>query len=289
MPGFRPAYDLRSVLEQGREKAVTATAVGLSVVVPAYRESRRIPENLRRIDAYLALRAERCEIVVVDDGSPDDTVQVVREVARELSTPVRLILSERNRGKGYALKLGFAASSGERVLFTDADLSTPIECADALLEELDMGACFVLGSRKMQGAQLELRQPWLRETLGKGFTRIARWLIADVTDVTCGFKAFDGELGRDLFSRVRIDDWSFDAELLLIARHLDHPFCEVPVSWQDREGTKVRLVRDVLSTLAGLAKMRVNLALGRYARATPHGAFAIEEFAGRARDRGRRG
>jgi dolichyl-phosphate beta-glucosyltransferase len=257
---------------------VTTVPVGLSVVVPAYRESRRIPESLRRIDAHLAGWPEGCEIVVVDDGSPDDTRDVVRRVARDLGTPVRLVSSVANRGKGHALKLGFAAARGRRILFTDADLSTPIEYASALLAKLDEGYDFVLGSRKMQGARLEVRQPWLRETLGKGFTRIARLLIADVSDVTCGFKAFDGDVGRDLFSRVRIDDWSFDAEVLLIARLRGVRFIEVPVAWQDREGTKVRLVRDVLSTLAGLLRMRIHLARGRYSRAAPAGAATIEEI-----------
>jgi dolichyl-phosphate beta-glucosyltransferase len=257
---------------------VTATPVELSVVVPAYLEAKRIPDSLRRIDAYLAARTGAAEIIVVDDGSPDDTASVVREVARELETPVYLLLSERNRGKGHALKLGFAATRGAQILFTDADLSTPIECADDLLASVDKGFDFVLGSRKMEGARLEIHQPWLRETLGKAFTRIARVLIADVTDVTCGFKAFRGDAGRDLFSRVRVDDWSFDAELLLIAVQRGCRFTEVPVAWQDREGTKVRLVRDILSTLAGLATMRIHLALGRYAEPAPHGAFSSEDL-----------
>jgi len=262
------------------EKAVTATAVELSVVVPAYREAERISDSLRRIDAYLVARARGAEIVVVDDGSSDGTANVVREIARGLATPLRLLISERNRGKGHALKLGFAVSRGARVLFTDADLSTPIECADAVLAPLEEGFDFVLGSRKMEGAQLEIRQPWLRESLGKVFTYIARLLIADVSDVTCGFKAFRGDVGRDLFSRVRIDDWSFDAEILLISVQRGCRFTEVPVAWQDRAGTKVRLVRDILSTFSGLVRMRLHLALGRYADPVPHGAFSSEELGG---------
>jgi len=246
-------------------------AIDLSVVVPAYQEARRIADGLRQIDVYLAERGHAAEIVVVDDGSADDTVEVVREVARTLSCPVWLVVSQHNRGKGHALKLGFAAARGERILFTDADLSTPIACADDVLAPLDEGYDFVLGSRKMRGARLEVRQPWLRETLGKGFTWIARWLIADVSDLTCGFKAFRGEVGRDLFARVRIDDWSFDAELLLIAGQRGVRLKEVPVAWHDREGTKVRLLRDIASTLAGLVRMRVHLLSGRYAEAVEPG------------------
>ena len=232
-----------------------SAGVTLSVVVPAYEEARRIEDGLVRIDAYLAERGHEAEIIVVDDGSADETVEVVREVARGLSCPVWLVVSEHNRGKGHALKLGFAAARGERILFTDADLSTPIECADDLLPPLEEGYDVVLGSRKMRGARLEVRQPWLRETLGKGFTWIARRLIADVSDLTCGFKAFRGDAGRDLFARVRIDDWSFDAEVLLIAGQRGLRLKEVPVAWHDREGTKVRLVRGIASTLAGLVRM----------------------------------
>ena len=266
------------------DRAVTSgelqlDSVELSIVIPAYQEAERISQSLERIDGYLAARGVRAEIIVVDDGSRDGTADVVRNAARALRTPVRLLVSARNRGKGHALKLGFEAACGERILFSDADLSTPIDCADAVLAPLDEGFDFVLGSRKMEGAQLEVRQPWLRETLGKGFTLLARVLIANVSDVTCGFKAFRGDIGRDLFARVRLDDWSFDAEILLIARYRRCRFTEVPVSWQDREGTKVRLVRDMLSTLAGLVRMRTHLALGRYAETVPAGEARIEELA----------
>lgn len=257
-------------------------AIGLSVVIPAFEEAERIPDSLHRIDAYLSGRGGPCEIVVVDDGSGDATAEVVRELAESLRSRLRLIVSTENRGKGYALKLGFAAARGQRILFTDADLSTPIEFADAVLAPLEHGFDFVLGSRKIEGAQLEVRQPVLRETLGKVFTWIARVLIADVSDVTCGFKAFDGEVGRDLFSRVRIDGWSFDAEILVIAKLRGLRFTEVPVAWRDCPGTKVRLVRDALSTLAGLVRMCVNRTLGRYAEPSEASVVPIEEL-GRAR------
>jgi dolichyl-phosphate beta-glucosyltransferase len=152
----------------------------------------------------------------VDDGSRDATSDVVRAVAGTLAVPVRLARYGTNRGKGHALKVGFALSRGDRLLFSDADLSTPIEMADRLLSRLDEGYDLALGSRRMSGADLKVRQPRHREFLGSIFTLLVRLLAAPVSDATCGFKAFQGKVGRDLFARLRIEDWSFDAGLATI-------------------------------------------------------------------------
>jgi len=249
----------------------------LSVVVPAYNEARRIQSTLREIDAYLALQGYAAEIVVVDDGSEDETAAVVRSLAVDFSVPVRLRRYRGNRGKGFALKVGFGAARGDRILFTDADLSTPIEEAALLLGALQRGADVAIGTRKSDGARISIRQPWLREKLGLVFTLIVQALVADVTDATCGFKAFRGDVGRDLFARLRIDDWSFDAELLWVAHLRRYRVEEVPVRWADRPGTKVRLLRDVLGSLLGLVRIRANSALSRYAE--PRAADAsIEDW-----------
>jgi dolichyl-phosphate beta-glucosyltransferase len=236
-----------------------------SLVVPAYNERSRIAGPLREMDAYLASQSYSAEIVVVDDGSRDDTAELVNQVASELVTPLRLIRYEGNRGKGRALAIGMVAARGERVLFTDADLSTPIQETEALLRQLEAGADVVIGSRKGEGSKILIHQPWHREQLGKVFTSIVRLLVADVTDVTCGFKAFRGDVGRDLFSRLRIDDWSFDAELLMLIHQFDYRLAEVPVSWEDRAGTKVNLLRDGIGSLIGLFRIRWNRAQGVYA------------------------
>jgi dolichyl-phosphate beta-glucosyltransferase len=243
--------------------------VQLSVVVPAFEEAARIAAPLATISRYLAARGEKAEIVVVDDGSRDGTAALIRDVAAGLETPLRLVRYRRNRGKGFALKVGFAHALGERILFTDADLATPIEEADALLASLEDGYDMAIGSRKMSGARIEVHQPWLRETLGKTFTWLVRGLIAEVSDATCGFKAFRGEVGRTLFSRIRIDDWSFDAELLFLLARGGFKLKEMPVRWRDQTGTKVNLVRDAVASLIGLIRIRVNSGLGRYAEASP--------------------
>jgi dolichyl-phosphate beta-glucosyltransferase len=248
---------------------MTSAAPTLSLIIPAFNESSRIASPLREIGAYLTAQGHRAEIIVVDDGSDDDTGGIVREVAAEIPHPVRLLRYSENRGKGYALKVGFAAARGERILFTDADLSTPIEAAESLLAALDGGAELAIGTRKGPGAEIRLRQAWYREQMGRVFTGLVRVLLADVSDATCGFKAFQGDIGRDLFSRVRVFDWSFDAEILWIAKSRGHRLVEVPVRWEDRAGTKVSLLRDSMNSLLGLFQIRLNAARGHYDAPNP--------------------
>jgi dolichyl-phosphate beta-glucosyltransferase len=236
---------------------------GLSVIVPAYNEAGRIAEPLRAIAAFAARLPGGAEIVVVDDGSGDDTAAVVRALAPELPVPLALVAYAPNRGKGFALRAGFAAARGARLLFTDADLSTPIEEAPRLLAALEH-AELAIGSRKTAGAAVEVHQPWLRENMGRAFTWLVRRLVAPVSDATCGFKAFRGDVGRDLFSRLRIERWGFDAEILLIARRRGYRIAEVPVRWADRAGTKVNLLRDALGSALELLQMRFYAAAGRY-------------------------
>jgi glycosyltransferase involved in cell wall biosynthesis len=236
----------------------------LSLIVPAYEESARIERSLRTIGAFLAAQPYTAEIIVVDDGSSDATFEVVCDVVKGLDVPARVLRYDVNRGKGHALKVGFAAARGEHLVFADADLSTPIEHLPDLLERLEAGADVVIGSRKTKGSRIEVRQPRLREWMGRGFTLLVRILIADVSDATCGFKGFRAAAGQDLFSRLRMPDWSFDAELLLIARLRGYRVEEVPVVWVHQPGTKVRLAGDTIQSLLGLARIRLNAALGRY-------------------------
>jgi dolichyl-phosphate beta-glucosyltransferase len=241
----------------------------LSVVLPAYNEAPRIGATLRSLEAYLGTLPHASEIVVVDDGSEDGTAAAVREAAKSLVIPVRLVRYRENRGKGHALRTGFAITGGERILFMDVDLSTAPAEADKLLRELDGGCDVVLGSRKMRGAEVDVHQPWWRETMGKAFTILCRFVISDVSDLTCGFKAFRGEAGRDIFARTRISDWSFDAEVLMIARRLGYAVGEVPVRWRDMPGTKVRPLGAAFFALVGLARIRYYAWSGAYAVRTP--------------------
>ena len=238
----------------------------LSIVIPVYNEEKRISPTLDKIIAYLAGQTWSREIVLVDDGSSDGGIALAQQklAGHEVC---RVINYCTNRGKGYALKQGMLASQGRYVLFTDADLSTPIEELDKILPWFEQGFDIVQGSRKMPGATVERHQPWLRENMGKVFTALSN-LIArvDVRDVTCGFKAYRGEVAHDLYGRQHIYDWSFDAEIIYIARRSHYKLKEVPVRWFDESGTKVHLVKDSFRSFMGLLTIRLNGFRGLYDR-----------------------
>ena len=255
----------------------------LSVVIPAYNEAHRLEAPLHAISAHLAARPRAAELVVVDDGSTDDTFERVRGLAAGLEVPVRVFRYESNRGKGHALKVGFAHARGERILFTDADLATPIHHLDAFEEALDQGYDLAIGSRKKPGPEIGVRQPWYREGMGKVFTWLVRRTLADVSDATCGFKIFRAEVGRSLFRDLRIDDWAFDAELLFLATRRGHTLQEIPVTWEDQSGTKVRLLRDAWSSGLGLLKILSNQRRGLYDSPRP-ASVSLQSWPGESND-----
>ena len=257
---------------RGREHKVPLArgeAPLLTLVIPVYQEAHRIAATLRAAAEYLEKQPYGCEIVVADDGSSDGGFEAACEAARSLPLPVQVLRSEPNRGKGAALKLGFAASHGEIVAFTDADLATPLDAIELAVERCRAGSRIVIGSRKLDGARIVVRQPWLRHTLGKGFTALVRVLVTEVSDVTCGFKAFEGETGRALFRRGRLYDWSFDAEILFLAARDGVEIDEVPVQWSDQSGTKVRLIGAIAAALFGIIRIRTAAWSGRYASEAP--------------------
>jgi glycosyltransferase involved in cell wall biosynthesis len=236
----------------------------LTIVVPAYNEAGRIGARLREIDACVAHDGRRADVIVVDDGSTDDTVALVERVARELAVPVAVIASRPNRGKGHAVRTGVLAARGRYVLVTDADLSTPMSELGKLMPVADAGVPVVIGSRRLPGAQLEVRQPWLREAMGEVFRAITRRLVVQVSDVTCGFKLFARDAAHALFARVTLEDWSYDAEVLFLARRNGLEIREVPVVWRDAAGTKVRRGSAAVAALVGLLTIRLNALRGRY-------------------------
>lgn len=238
----------------------------LSVIVPVYNEAARLTDSLPQLLAYLATHVPSYEVLIVDDGSDDDTSGVARRLAVD-NERVRVLRDEVNYGKGYAVQQGMLAATGHLLLFTDADLSTPIDEVACLLAAFDEGYDVAIGSRKIAGADVQVHQHPLREWLGKGFTWLTNVLVTgNLSDITCGFKAFRQPVARDLFAVQRLYDWSFDAEILFLAQRRGYRIKEVPVRWRNDPRTKVNLLRDIVRSFFGLIRIRWNDWNGQYNR-----------------------
>ncbi len=228
----------------------------LSVVVPAYNEEKRIGFSLFRIKEYLQSRHLSAEIILVDDGSTDRTAEVSREIM-EGYPDFRVITLPQNRGKGAAVRAGMLQARGELVLFTDADLSTPIEELEKFLPLIREGYDLVIGCRALPESIIKERQSWLRERLGKCFNLLVRLLVMrGFRDTQCGFKLFRKEAAREIFFRLETEGFAFDVEALLLARRLGFRVAQVPVVWINHPQSRVRLVRGSLSMFIDLLKIR---------------------------------
>lgn len=232
------------------------TGMDVSVVVPAYNEAKRLPGSLSRVLSYLDGHCrDRAEVIVVDDGSTDDTASLVERVV-SCDSRVRLLRNGRNRGKGFSIRRGVLASRGDLVLTTDADLSAPIEEFEKLYFAIRDGADIAVGSRAIEGAQIELRQPAVRRTLGRLFNLIVRTLVVPgIADTQCGFKLFRRSAALEVYGRCQLDGFATDVEALYIARRLGITVKEIPVRWRHAEGSTVRPLRDGLRMCADVLAM----------------------------------
>jgi len=246
---------------------LTTARPQLSIVIPAYNEAGRIGPTL---DAVLACFRETCivlEVIVVDDGSEDDTVELVTRYAEAHSGhPVRLVRNGANRGKGYSVRHGVLEAEGEVVLFSDADGSTPFGEAGKLLSALADGQADVaIGSRAMAASDLARPQPWGRRVMGWVFRNLVRLIVVrGFQDTQCGFKAFRREVARDVFGRQTLDGFAFDVEVLFLTRRLGYRVAEVPVRWLDSRHSRVRVGRDSLKMFLDLFRIRLRALRGRY-------------------------
>lgn len=236
----------------------------LSVVIPVYNEESGLRDALAAVGRHLArLRPGDHEIVVSDDGSRDGSAAIAAEMARTL--PIRRVGSATNQGKGAAVRRGILAAAGDPILFSDADLSTPLEEMERLLAALDAGADVAVGTRKHAQARIERWQPWHRVQLGLAYTRLANGLLGlAFSDFTCGFKAFRRAAAQAIFTRQRLDRWSFDAETLFLARRLGLRVDELPVRWADRPQSRVRVGSAIVKSFLELLQIRRNAARGLY-------------------------
>ncbi|HTV21696.1 MAG TPA: dolichyl-phosphate beta-glucosyltransferase [Polyangiaceae bacterium] len=262
-----------ALVQQFREAGVSAVP-DVSVVIPAYNESGRIlPTLFSRLDHFTTRRISH-EIIVVDDGSRDSTAALVREVSRRL-TSVRLICLPSNMGKGAAVRAGVRNASGELVLIEDADGATPISEFDSLQAAIERGSDIAIGSRQpSEHTRVERRlKRWI---MGRTFALLVNgWAVPGIADTQCGFKLFRSDVARRIFALQRMNGFSFDVELLRIARVLGFSISEVPINWADVAGSKVNLVRDSLRMLWDVLRIPgvVRKSLQREsARALPAGA-----------------
>ena len=238
--------------------------VHLTVVIPAYNEARRIGQPLKLILEYLSRQSFESEVLVVIDGSTDGTEGVVRRIANDFNR-VFVLDNGANRGKGFSVRRGVLESNGEYILFSDADLSTPIEEIEPLLRALSDGADIAIASRALPLSHIAIAQPWLRERMGRTFNRLVqRFAVSGVHDTQCGFKCFRRDVARRVFPRQRIERFGFDVEVLFIARQLGYRIVEVPVTWRNHPESKVHPIRDSISMLLDLFRIRLNDKRGLY-------------------------
>ncbi len=235
----------------------------LSIVIPAFNEEKRLPATLERIAGYINASGRATEVIVVDDGSTDGTLGVA-ESFRGKIVALRVVSNGRNRGKGYSVRHGSTESRGEIVLFTDADLSAPIEEADKLLAKMN-GYDVAIGSRAVNRELIEVHESKFREFAGIIFNRIVRLVLRlPFVDTQCGFKAFRREKCRIIFEQQTIERFGFDPELLYLARHHGLRTAEVAVRWAHSPATKVNMLRDSVQMFLDVVIIRWNALGGRY-------------------------
>lgn len=243
----------------------------LSIVVPAYNEEERLVVSLGKIAAYLDAGGIDAEILVVDDGSKDRTAEVAAKALT--GRRGRVVANGENRGKGYSVRHGVLEARGRFVLLTDADLSTSIADHAKLAQVIrDRDLDVVIGSRALPDSNVEVRQGWLRQTMGRGFNVIIRALTGlPFRDTQCGFKLMDRERVKPLFEKMVVDGFAFDVELLFLCVRFGLSVADVPVTWRNATGSKVSIVGDPLKMIVDLLRVRWRFRRGLY---NPEGGAA---------------
>jgi glycosyltransferase involved in cell wall biosynthesis len=238
-------------------------APGLSIVIPAFNEELRLPDSLKRVEEYVRRSGRATEVIVVDDGSQDRTA-VVAESFRDRIGELRILSNGSNRGKGYSVRHGMQEARKEIVLFSDADLSAPIEEADKLISALQ--TCDIaIGSRALDRSLIAVHESPFREFAGIVFNGIVRFVLRlPFVDTQCGFKAFRRERCRIIFEQQRIERFGFDPELLYLARHHGLKAAEIPVRWAHSPATKVNMLRDSVQMFLDIFTIRWNALRGKY-------------------------
>ena len=229
----------------------------LSIVIPAYNEEKRIGTSLIKISSYLKKRYHDFEIIVIDDGSNDDTLNLLTEFSQKIPNLI-VLKNESNQGKGFSVKKGVLKSRGEIILFTDADMSTPIEEIDKLIGWLKNGYQISIGSRALPDSEIKRYSAWYRQIMGKTFNGIIRFILnLDYHDTQCGFKCFRNDVALEIFKSIKHCGFSFDVEMLFIAKNQGIKVKEVPVRWYNSPDSKVKIIQDSSIMLWDVLKLRL--------------------------------
>ena len=248
----------------------------LSIVIPAYNEESRVGPTIRDIVGYCRTSKRAFEVLLVDDGSSDGTTSVGRVLSEEFPE-LRVIRLAANHGKGYAVRTGVVNAVGRLVLFADADGATPIDEIERLESALLSGADVAVGSRALRATGVQVQAKLYRHLIGRIFHLLVEWLAdGGVKDTQCGFKLFRSTVAQDLFSRMRMNGFSFDVEVLVMARRRGYRIAEIPVNWTHQPGSKVRLTLDSLQMAADLFRIRAHCLSGHYE--VPHLAPWSQHF-----------
>jgi glycosyltransferase involved in cell wall biosynthesis len=254
----------------------STTSLTYSFIIPAYNESERLSTSLPKVLEYIRQQHLQAEVIVVNDGSVDDTADVVRKFA-VANSAVQLLENPGNRGKGYSVRNGMLHGHGDVLLFSDADLSSPIDEAGKLFEAIAQGADIAIGSRWLQAELQTERQPWYRQLYGRLFNLGLRIVLGlRYRDTQCGFKAFTRTAANTVFSRQHVERWGFDPELLFLADKLRLHTVEVPVVWAHDHRSRINPLRDGINMGVEMLKVRWNDIRGRYEQPSFQQEMAVE-------------
>ena len=225
----------------------------ISIIIPAYNEEERIGITLEKIQTYLDQNHPDYEILVVDDGSKDNTINIVKS----LNSNIKIIKQEINQGKGAAVRRGMLEANGDICLFTDDDLSTPIYEIEKTLKAHQEGFEVCIGSRALQSELIKEHQPWYREMMGKTFNKIVQLLVVKgIQDTQCGFKSFTSSAAKSIFEKCKINGFAFDVETVFLANKLNFSIKELPVEWYNDERSKVNPITDSTRMFLEILKIR---------------------------------
>ena len=233
-----------------------------SIIIPLYNEEKRLPKNANRIFDFFKNFSCANEIIFVNDGSTDNTLNILKDYQK--NNNFEIVSYEVNHGKGYAVRQGVKRAKGDALVFFDVDLAVPLEKMDDLVKNVLPDDKVIIGSRRLELSAIKRSEPKLRTFLGQGFTKLSNILVPGVTDFTCGFKCFTKDAAQSIFGVARIDRWGFDTELLYIAKLKKLRIREIPVSWTHDSDSRVDILQSIKSSLKELLEIKMNQIKGCY-------------------------